>query len=113
MEKNASRMKGKRKDDRSILSLPLQLTVEQDGVPNSITGSSRLNLSKREAYVRAMQKISKGGKVLMTFTLPIDYMDQYEINKLRVNLEGKVIRSEKSWFAVKLANKCSVSTVSS
>ena len=67
-------------------------------------GSSLLNLSERGAFVRGMKKISEGRKVLMAFTLPIDNMDRYNINKLRVNLEGQVIRSEKNGFTVKFAD---------
>ena len=107
-------IKGSRKDNRFDLRLPLQLTVEQDGaLQYSISGSSLLNLSQRGAYVLAETKISKGRKVFMAFTWPVDYMDKYESDKLRVDLEGKVIRSEPSGFAVKLAETFRVSTVSS
>lgn len=104
MEKNTSPINSQRKDGRLNVSLPLKITVVKDRVPQySIVGSSLLNLSERGAYVRAMKKISKGRKVLMAFTLPIDNMDRYDINKLRVNLEGQVIRTEESGFAVKFA----------
>ncbi len=105
MGTNARPMNGKRKNNRFKLSLPLQLTVMKDNLPQySIVGSSLLDLSEKGAYVRAMKKISEGRKVLMAFTLPVDNMDRYDINKLRVNLEGQVIRTEESGFAVKFAD---------
>ncbi len=112
MEKNTRPINGQRKDDRLNVSLPLQLTVVKNKIPQySIVGSSLLNLSERGAYVRAMKKISTGRKVLMAFTLPIDNMDEYDINKLRVNLEGRVIRTEESGFAVKFAETFRVTAI--
>ncbi len=105
MEKNTRPINRQRKDDRLNVSLPLQLTVVKNkALQYSIVGSSLLNLSERGAYVRAMKKVSKGRKVQMAFTLPLDNMDKYDINKLRVNLEGQVIRTEESGFAVRFAD---------
>ncbi len=113
MEKNTVSTKGNREDYRLDLSFPLHLTVElDDAAQYSVIGSSLLNLSRRGAYVRAMQKISKGRRVHMAFTVPVEYLDEYEIDKVRVDLEGKVIRSEPSGFAVKFAKTFRVSTVS-
>jgi hypothetical protein len=105
MENNTRPMNGKRKNKRFNVSLPLQLTIVKDNRPQySMIGSSLLNLSEKGAFVRAMKKISEGRQVLIAFTLPVDNMDRYDINKLRVNLEGQVIRTEKSGFAVKFAD---------
>jgi hypothetical protein len=104
MKKNPGAINGKRKGDRFNVYFPLQLTVVENKVPQySVVGSSLLNLSEGGAYVRAMEKIAEGQEVLMDFTLPLDNMDKYDINKLRVNLEGQVIRTEESGFAVKFA----------
>ena len=109
MKNNAAAINGKREDNRFNVDIPLQLTVVENKVPQySMVGSSLLNLSEGGAYVRALKKIAKGQEVQMDFTLPIDNMDQYDINKLRVKLEGQVIRTEKSGFAVKFADTFSV-----
>ena len=110
MGKNARAMISRRRNKGLDVSLPLQLTFVKNRVPQySFVSSSLLNLSEKEVYFPAMKKISKGRKVWMAFTLPVDNLDEYDISKLRVKIEGQVVRSEEGGFSVRFANTFRVS----
>jgi hypothetical protein len=87
---------------RFDLKLPIRASAfENEQSKQVIVGVSIRDISGNGAFVNSIQTVSKGHRVMLDLTLPIEGLDTLSAERLKVNLVGEVVRTEQSGFAIR------------
>lgn len=97
--------------ERFALELPAQLLVAKGGDPNGKLAAWTTDICAGGAFFNTDQSIPLGTEVSIDLFFSLERFNALETNQARIEIMGKVIRSEANGMAVSFDKRYKVSPV--
>ena len=96
--------------ERFKFNLPIRASTFENEQPKQVlVGASIRDISGNGAFLNSFQTVPIGHRVMLDLTLPIEGLDTLSAARLKVNIEGEVVRTGQNGFAVRFFDAYQIS----